>query len=109
MTTIDDSHHYCTLINVFAVDPEKCQELFAALQHATETVMSKLPGYVSANLHVSDDQKTVTNYAQWATLADYQNVLKDPAAREHMQQAAALAISFSPVTYSKIWTHSTKG
>lgn len=109
MTTIDDSHHYCTLINVFTVAPEKCQELFAALQHATETVMSKLPGYVSANLHVSDDEKTVTNYAQWATLADYQNVLKDLAAREHMQQAAALATSFSPVTYSETWTHSSRG
>ena len=109
MTTIDSSKNYCTLINVFAVEPEKCQQLFEALQHATETVMSKLPGYVSANLHVSDDQKTVTNYAQWATLEDYQNVMKDPAASEHMQQAAALAISFSPVTYNKIWTHATEG
>ena len=104
MTTINDAYHYCTLINVFTVAPEKCQDLFEALQHATETVMSKLPGYVSANLHVSDDQKTLTNYAQWATLADYQNALKNPAAQQHMQQAAALAIGFSPVTYGKIWT-----
>lgn len=109
MTTIDDSRHYCTLINVFTVAPEKYQELFAALKLATETVMSKLPGYVSANLHVSDDQKTLTNYVQWATLEDYQNVMKDPGAQHHMEQAAALAISFSPVLYDKIWTHSSKG
>ena len=64
---------------------------------------------MSANLTVSDDQKTVTNYAQWATLADYQNVMNDAGAKQHMQRAASLAISFSPVTYDKIWMHPTKG
>ena len=109
MTTIDDSQAYCTLINVFTVAPEKCQELFTVLQRATGTVMSKLPGYVSANLHLSDDRKTLTNYAQWATLADYQNALKDSVAQRHMQQAAILSIGFSPTIYDKIWTHSVKG
>lgn len=106
MTTIDNAHHCCTLINVFTVAPEKSQELFDLLQEATETVVSKLPGYISANLHLSDDRQTITNYAQWATLEDYQNVSKHPEARKHMQQAAAVASGFSPTTYSEIWTHS---
>ncbi len=107
MTTIDSANKYCTLINVFTVAPEKSQELFDLLWEATETVMSKLPGCISANLHLSDDRKTVTNYAQWATLADYQNALKNEEALTHMKRAAALASSFTPTTYTEIWTHST--
>jgi hypothetical protein len=41
--------------------------LFELLKEATENTMSKLPGYLSANLHFSDDKKTITNYAQWAS------------------------------------------
>ncbi len=105
MTTIDNTQNYCTLINVFTVTPEKQLELFELLKKATQEVMSKLPGYISANLHLSDDQKTVTNYAQWATLSDYRNALKNEQALTHMKQAAALATEFKPVTYGTIWTH----
>ncbi len=69
--------------------------------------MSKLPGYISANLHISDDKKTVTNYAQWATLQDFQNMLKNEEAQKHMKLAASIATGFTPVTYSIIWTHSS--
>jgi len=105
MTTIDQNQQICTLINVFSVSPEKTQELFDILKEATEQVMSKLPGYISANLHISEDKKTLTNYAQWATLDDFQNMMKDKGAQEHMKKAASLATEFRPVTYSEIWSH----
>lgn len=104
MTTIDNAHQYCTLINVFTVAPEKQLELVELLEEGTQKAMSKLPGFISANLHLSDDQKTVTNYAQWTTLQDYQNALKNLEAVQHMNQAAAMAIEFKPVTYTRIWT-----
>ena len=105
MTTIDGNKKICTLINVFTVTPEKHQELFKLLKEATEHVMRKLPGYLSANLHISDDKKTITNYAQWAPLADFQNMLKNEEAQLHMKKAGAIATEFQPVTYSEIWTH----
>ena len=105
MTTIDNNNKICTLINVFTVDPEKKEALLDHLKEATENVMSKYPGYISANLHVGDDGKTVTNYAQWASLEDYENMLKDEAALKHMKLAASFAVDFKPVTYSEIWTH----
>ncbi len=108
MTTIDNSKNYCTLINVFLVNPEKHLELLELLREATETVMCKLPGYVSANLHISDDKKTVTNYAQWKSIQDFQTMLKDQKAQKHMKKAAELAIEFRPVTYNQIWTDSVK-
>lgn len=104
MTTIDNAQRYCTLINVFTVEPQKQMALFEVLKEATQQVMSKLPGYISANLHVGDDWRTVTNYAQWATVEDYQNALKDELALTHIKQAAAMAIEFSPVTYTQIWS-----
>jgi quinol monooxygenase YgiN len=106
MTTIDASKRICTLINVFTVDPVKHLELLSLLKEATETVMSTLPGYISANLHVSDDKKTIANYAQWASMSDFQNMMKNPEAQAHMKKAASLASDIKPVTYSEIWTHS---
>ena len=105
MTTINQDKKICTLINVFSVMPDKTQELFNVLKEATEQVMCKLPGYISANLHISDDKKTLTNYAQWSTLADFQNMMKDEGVQEHMKKAASLATEFRPVTYSEIWSH----
>lgn len=57
MTTIDNANQYSTLINVFTVTPEKQLKLVEHLKEATEAIMSKLPGYVSANIHISDDKK----------------------------------------------------
>ena len=104
MTTIDSNKKICTLINVFTVAPEKQKELFESLIKASEKVMSKMPGYISANIHLGDDGKTVTNYAQWASLQAYQNVFAISEVMEHMKKAAAIAIEFKPVTYNAIWT-----
>jgi heme-degrading monooxygenase HmoA len=109
MTSIDNSNQYCTLINVFTVAPENSQELFDLLKKATEQIMCRLPGYISANLHISDDKKTVTNYAQWASSQDFQNMMKNEEARKHMKLAGSIATDIKPATYSTIWTHSNPG
>ena len=65
MTRISRRDGVVTLINVFTVAPEDQQRLLGLLVEATESVMNKLPGFVSANLHKSLDGTKVTNYAQW--------------------------------------------
>ncbi len=40
-----------------------------------------------------------------ASLDDFQSMLKNDEAKEHMKMAA-IAIEFKPVTYDEIWTHS---
>ena len=105
MTLITNDQKICTLINVFTVEPEHQLALLEQLKEITENVMSTYPGYISANLHLSDDGKTVTNYAQWASFQDYQNVLQDTKALERMKHAAAFAIDFKPAVYTEIWTH----
>jgi quinol monooxygenase YgiN len=106
MTTIDDKNTICTHINVFTVDPSKQQELFDLLKDTNEQVICRQQGYISANIHVSDDKKTVTIYEQWKTVDDWNKMQENPACKEPMQKAAAIAHDCKPVTYNFIYTHS---
>lgn len=99
MTTLDPTDNYVTLINTFEVKPERADELAELLHHASE-VMSKLPGFVSANLHISEDKTRVVNYAQWRTKTDLEAMYRDPDAQPHMKSAAAMAKSYDPVLYT---------
>ncbi|GAA4781642.1 antibiotic biosynthesis monooxygenase [Actinomycetospora chlora] len=80
-----------TLINHFTVAPERQAELVALLEEATEEVIRHVPGFVSANLHASLDGTHVVNYAQWESQEALEGMWADPAAREHMAAATAIA------------------
>jgi hypothetical protein len=67
MVTIAKDSEVVTLINVFTVAPEDQQRLVDVLVDATQAVMRKRPGFVSANIHRSLDGTRVANYAQWRT------------------------------------------
>lgn len=67
--------------------------------------MRHRPGFVSANIHASTDGTRVVNYAQWATAADFQTMLQDPTAGEHMARAKQLAESFEPNLYGVVSVH----
>ena len=100
MTTIEQHPPYATLINVFVVDPDRAGELTDLLRTATEQTMRYVPGFISANLHVSADGTRVVNYAQWESAEHFQAMLADPAARVHMDRCAAIATSFDPHLYT---------
>lgn len=89
-----------TLINVFTVDPERSAELAELLRVATEEKMQFVPGFISANIHLSTDGTRVVNYAQWQSTEAYQELFEDPSAREHIGACAAIATSFEPHLYT---------
>ncbi|MEP6967167.1 MAG: antibiotic biosynthesis monooxygenase family protein [Pseudomonadota bacterium] len=97
MTTPDQPP--IVLINTFTVAPERADALVALLAQATDAVMRHRPGFVGIKLHVSLDRTRVVNYAQWRSKGDFDAMLADPEAREHMGKAAALAERFEPVLY----------
>lgn len=99
MVTISTEQDVLTLVNVFTVAPEDQQRLLDVLVEATEGVMNKLPGFVSANLHKSLDGTKVTNYAQWRTREDFEAMLEHPEAGVHMREAAGIAAKFDPHLY----------
>ena len=98
MTTLDPNDGYFVLINTFEVNPENIDELVHFLHEASGPI-SKLQGFVSANLHVSTDKRRVVNYAQWRSRADFDAMQKNPDVQPHMKKAAGLAKSYDPVFY----------
>ena len=108
-TTIELGSTPITLINVFAVRPERQRELADLLARATEEVMSGLPGFVSANIHLAVDGTRVINYAQWRTEEDFTAMLADPVAQPHMRAAAEVAESYEPHLCSVDSVHAAGG
>jgi quinol monooxygenase YgiN len=105
MTTISKDNQLVTLINVFTVEPRKQQQLVDLLLHATDVAMRHVPGFISANIHRSLDGTKVVNYAQWRSAEHFQAMMRDPAAKPHMEQVAAIA-KFEPALYEVVETFS---
>lgn len=99
MTTLDPKNDYLTVINMFSVDPSKADDLLQALMDETEHRISKAPGFVSANFHVSKDRKYVTNYAQWRGQADLDAMMADAEGNQYFKRVRELADKVSPVFY----------
>lgn len=104
MTQISVGRKVITLINVFHVEPHNQQPLIDLLIEATQQVMSKRPGYISANIHRSLDGTTVTNYAQWRSRQEFEAIFGNPDALAHMLEAEKLSVSFEPHLYEVIFT-----
>jgi heme-degrading monooxygenase HmoA len=94
-----------TLINVFTVSPEDQKRLVDLLVRATEEVVSRQPGYVSANVHESFDSARVTNYTQWRSRDDFEAIFRDPEVVAHMCEAERITVSYEPYLYKVAYTH----
>ena len=99
MVTIAKNNDVVTLINVFTVAPKDQQRLVDVLVEATQAVMRKQPGFVSAYIHRSLDGTRVTNYAQWRSREAFEAMLQNQEAAEHMGEAARVAEKFEPHLY----------
>lgn len=106
MPILDPSANHYIIINTFTVEPENAQTLLASLSKATEDVFLRVPGFVSASFHMSEDRRHVANYGQWRSKEDYEEARKNPAVQSHMREAARLAIAFEPVFYHLVKVHS---
>jgi antibiotic biosynthesis monooxygenase (ABM) superfamily enzyme len=107
MATIATDLDLITLMNVFTVEPERQAALVELLADASITVMNRFPGYVSANIHRSLDGTKVVNYAQWRRVEEYEAMLADPVAQQHISEAAAAAVTFEPHLYRVEFTDQT--
>ena len=105
MTEIIKGVSPITLINVFTVAPEKADELVKLLDEATDKVMKRQPGFVSANNHRSLSGKHVANYAQWRSKEDFEAMQRNPECKEHMMAAGKLAEKFEPELYAVASVH----
>ena len=96
MTTISTDAEHITLINVFSCAADRQEELVAALVEATVEIFVSMPGFVSANIHASLDRTRVVNYAQWASVDDFEASRCNTDVQRHMAQIMSIATSADP-------------
>lgn len=91
MSVISTDQPVATMINTFTVDPDDQQRLVEMIIEATESVMSQVDGFVSANIHASLDGTRVTNYAQWRSVEHFEAMLANPVVHPHFGEIRAIA------------------
>lgn len=99
LTTLDPSAGHLTIINTYAVAPERADALVELLVRATAETIRYVPGFVSANLHVNGDRTQVVNYAQWESREALVAAAADPGVAARIREAAQIADSFTPIQY----------
>jgi quinol monooxygenase YgiN len=99
LATLDPSAGYLTVINTYAVAPERAEALLELLIRATEETLRYVPGFVTANFHINLDRTQVVNYAQWRSGEALRAAAADPKVGARIRAAAQIADSFTPLRY----------
>lgn len=76
MSKIEANKGIITQINVFTVAPENAQALIDLLIEAANSVKN-VPGWLSANIHLSLDGTRVVNYAQCENFEAWETVMEN--------------------------------
>ncbi|MGN5376911.1 antibiotic biosynthesis monooxygenase family protein [Streptomyces lasalocidi] len=103
MGRISLTDNYYTLVNVFRVKPEDQQRIYDEIVDVTD-IIRHFPGFVSANVHVSDDGARVVNYAQWRSKDEFDAMRRHPSVQDHFRRCRELA-AVEPVFCAVAYTH----
>ena len=90
-TTVRVDSAVTTLVNVFTVEPDNQSKLLALLHDGTETMFSKMTGWISTSLLKSRDGSKVVVYSQWRDAKNIDAFRQDPRLKPYFQQFSALA------------------
>ena len=100
MTEIKEHAPLTTLINVFTVEPERAAELAEKLRLATEETMQFVPGFISANIHVSTDAPGWSTTPSGRAPRPTRRCSKTRTLVHTWASCAAVATSFEPHLYT---------
>jgi quinol monooxygenase YgiN len=85
--TIGEGRDVCTVIVEFDIDAVGQEAAAEAVRTAVTDVVSRQPGFLSANLHLSTDGERILNYQQWESQAAF-----DAFRQDQEVQAAVMSI-----------------
>lgn len=83
---------YPTGINFIDVTPEKSRELIELFSKYYKNVLQNMDGFVSANLHKSDDGKRIVNYVQWNSFDGLTSLFRDEKGREFNKELNEISV-----------------
>lgn len=72
MPQIKENQFFTPIIE-FEVAPEKQNDFIDEITNEVKRFASKIPGFISASFHASEDGKKVINYAQWESKKHWQD------------------------------------
>jgi quinol monooxygenase YgiN len=90
-TTIAATKQVTTLINILTVEPENQQKLLDLLRGNTESVVTRLDGWISTSFIAANDQRHVVIYSQWRDFASLEAMRANPEMVAYFPRIAALA------------------
>ena len=93
MSEISHQNELATFIVDFKVGSDKIQQLSEIAQQNIENVMSKKNGFVSANIHKSDDATRVINYVQWNSSDGMASVFNDGVENSYQSELKKISDS----------------
>jgi len=99
LTTLDPDAGYVTIINTYAVAPERAEALLDLLVRSTNETLQYVPGFVSASFHMSLDRTQVVNYSQWLSQEAIKAAGTDPKVQASISEVAQIADKFTPILY----------
>ena len=99
-TTIAVTKEVSTLINILTVEPENQQKLIQLLRDNTETVVSRLDGWISTSFIAATDQHHVVIYSQWRDLASVEAMQTNRDMVAYFPRIAALDSFVGDVVYN---------
>ena len=103
-TTIEVTKKVSTLINILTVEPESQQKLIKLLRDNTESVVSRLDGWISTSFIAGKDQRQVVIYSQWRDVASVEAMQANPEMVAYFPRIAALA-AFDSFAGDVVYNH----
>jgi quinol monooxygenase YgiN len=103
-TTIAVTKDVTTLINILTVAPENQQELIKLLRDSTESVITRLDGWISTSFIAATDQRHVVIYSQWRDLASVEAMRSNADMVACFPKVAAFA-AFDSVVGDVVYNH----
>ena len=103
-TTIEVTKEVTTLINVLTVESENQQKLIKLLRDNTESVVSRLDGWISTSFIAAMDQRHVVVYSQWRDLASIEAMRTNPDMVAYFPKIAAFA-AFDSLAGDVVYNH----
>ena len=90
-TTIAVTKEVATLINILTVEPEHQLKLIELLRGNTESVVTRLDGWISTSFIAAKDLRHVVIYSQWRDPASVEAMQANPDMVAYFPRIAALA------------------
>jgi quinol monooxygenase YgiN len=103
-TTIEVTKKIATLINILTVEPENQQKLISLLRDNTESVVSRLDGWISTSFIAATDRRHVVIYSQWRDPASIEAMRTNTDMVAYFPRIAALA-AFDSLAGDVVYNH----